>query len=152
MPHILEADPVISGSAVSELCSLLHPRTAVSRSLAVVRAYVDESADEKKRFAYAVAGLVGTEDAWLGLELLWQDRTSGLREAFHMNECETFHGQFEGWDVPRKTALISDLVRIINESGLYIFFGSSVDISIFKSVFPDEPDDALYFMCFRHCV
>jgi hypothetical protein len=117
----------------------------------VVKAYVDESADEKKRYAYAVAGLIGSEERWLGLEILWQSRTADLKEAFHMNECETFHGEFKDWDVPKKEALITDLTAIIRDSNLY-GFGASVDIPMFRSVFPNEPNDALYFLCFRHVI
>jgi hypothetical protein len=131
--------------------SLLHPSVSLRGALGVVRAYVDESADERKRYAYAVAGLIGSEEQWLGLELLWEDRTADLKNAFHMNECETFHGEFEGWDVSKKQSLITDLTGIIRDSKLY-GFGSSVDIPTFHSVFPDEPKDALYFLCFRHVI
>ena len=41
----------------------------LGRDLGVVRAYVAESTDEKKLFAYAVAELIGSEEQWLGLEL-----------------------------------------------------------------------------------
>ena len=44
-------------------------RSSLGRDLGVVRAYVDESTDEKKRFAYAVAELIGSEEQWQGLEL-----------------------------------------------------------------------------------
>ncbi len=68
-----------------------------------------------------------------------------------MTECETFQGQFKDWKPDQKVSLITDLTNIINSVKLY-GFGSSVDIPLFRTVFPGEPEEALYFLCFRHCV
>src|ERR1022692_3721906 len=105
------------------------------RVTAVLRAYLDESSDDKKKLAYAVAGLIANDNEWLKFEMLWQDATYCLRETFHMSECECFQGQFEDWTPDDKAQLIKALTRAVTVPRLE-GFGSSVDVGIFRSVFP----------------
>ena len=67
------------------------PRT--TRRIAIVLlVFGDESADETKERAFAVAGVVGSEQQWASLETQWIARCAGV--PFHAKECDSNHGDF----------------------------------------------------------
>lgn len=54
--------------------------------------YGDESLDETQSRVCAVAGLVGTEEAWSALEVKWKTLHGEI--PFHGNDCESDHGDY----------------------------------------------------------
>jgi hypothetical protein len=146
----IAAEKQAGRSQVTDVAGLLHPRSSQLRQMAMLRAYLDESTDSKRERVFAIAGYLGTEEEWLKLENAWKEATRGL-ECFHMAECESQVGEFEEWPKEKCIELVTALVTILLERELYGVC-SAIMIDDFKRVFPDEPLDTLYYLCFQHCV
>lgn len=127
----------------------LHPTDSEREDIWVVaRVYLDESADEKRERFFAVGGFVGVDLYWDTLELLWIDRTRGLKEPFHSAECECGHGQFKGWPKPDRDQLIADLVTIVRQSKIG-GVGFFCPIPAYAEVFNSYGEYDAYYFCLK---
>ena len=95
--------------------------------MAVLKAYLDDSGDEKDRRqhdAVAIAGYLATAEAWQTFEARWQEVLRDHRIYWlHMKEFEACVGQFASWkgDEARRDALIRDACAAIKAAGLHGF-------------------------------
>jgi hypothetical protein len=104
--------------------------------------YGDESADEKKVRAFAVAALAGEEKAWAPAEAEWLERTGG--EVFHAAEFESARGVTDPAEKQARLDTYRDLVQIIARSGLR-GHGVGLDLVSMRKWFPELLLDAAYF-------
>ncbi len=98
-------------------------------------AYGDESMDETKQRVCAVAGLIGTEEQWNGLEWKWTQRTNGV--PFHGNDCDSDQGDYESRPHWENKALYRDLTILLANSGL-AGYGQAIDLMAKNTVFPES--------------
>lgn len=125
-----------------------------------LRAYFDESADGMQSRIFAVAGWVGWEGDWLLIEPQWSEILAAVGiKTFHMKDCESHWGEFRGWTPEQKVKLVSDLIGLIERSGVpphgLVGFWSGVDIRDYDALVRGRPlpwEDDPYFLCFLHCV
>jgi hypothetical protein len=107
--------------------------------------YGDESLDGTQSRVCAVAGVIGTEEVWRELEPKWVERNSGL--PFHATDCESGHGDYEGWDHDRRKTLYTDLTILIAESGIG-GYASAQDLAAQRKAFPSPYEPPLYYQGF----
>ena len=100
-----------------------------------LKVFGDESTDETRSRAFAVAGVVGRENEWKAAEEEWLHRTGGA--IFHAADCE-HSGNLE---------LYKDLTQIIARSRLAAR-AVSVDLIVFRELFPDTSTAGVYYLCF----
>jgi hypothetical protein len=101
------------------------PRPKDSSFMAILKGYFDESACP---FATAVAGYIGTNDAWVNFEERWDGVLTRFRlPYFHMKEFFKDDGPFARFktNVTEKDDLFRSLVEVMRDSKLR-GFGSSV--------------------------
>jgi len=110
--------------------------------------YGDESSDEQKQRVFAVAGVIGTEEMWEGLEAQWLARTEGI--PFHANNCDCDRGEYATRPHAENKALYRDLTILLANSGMG-GWGYAMDLAAQRQVFPDGPD-ILYYRCFIEVV
>jgi hypothetical protein len=103
--------------------------------------YGDESADETKHRVFAVAGLIGDEARWEGLENAWKTRIGGT--PFHANDCDSDHGDYEATSHLENKCLYKDLSILLAESGVG-GWAFAIDLIAQRNVFPDAPDISYY--------
>ncbi|HTV09086.1 MAG TPA: DUF3800 domain-containing protein [Candidatus Aquilonibacter sp.] len=115
----------------------------------MIYVYGDESMDEKKEIACAVAAIVGTKEQWEAIESKWLERTKGI--PFHANNCDSDQGDYKNIPHQENKALYRDLTIMLAESGLR-GFGSVVDLAAQAKAFPlANPLDLsnrTYYKCF----
>ncbi len=111
-------------------------------------AYGDESMDETKQRVCAVAGLIGTEEQWNGLEWKWTQRTNGV--PFHGNDCDSDQGDYESRPHWENKALYRDLTILLANSGL-AGYGQAIDLMAKNTVFP-ESEDLAYYTAFQRVI
>jgi hypothetical protein len=81
--------------------------------------------------------------------MFWSSATKGLTEPFRSTDCETQHGQFEGWQKADCDALMKSLVRAILSA--YVFgVGSIVPVEDYRAMFPDAGEYDPYFLALKH--
>jgi hypothetical protein len=119
------------------------------RSNVVVLIYGDESADETKERVFAVAGVVGYEEAWASLEEKWRARCGGI--PFHANDCESNRGDFEGFPDPENKRRYREFTTLLADSGLG-GYGIALDLMARHEVFPDIPPTQDYYKCFLELI
>jgi hypothetical protein len=107
--------------------------------------YGDESLDGNQSRVCAVAGVIGTEEMWRGLEPRWVERNRGV--PFHAADCEPAHGDYEGRDKSETKALYRDLTILLAESGLG-GFASAQDLTAQRKAFPSPYEPPLYYQGF----
>jgi hypothetical protein len=103
--------------------------------------YGDDSADEKRKRACAVAVIIGTEELWRQFEPQWIDRTNGI--PFHARDCESNQGDYKGFSHQHNKELYKDLAIMMASSGL-IGRAIAIDLIAQRSIFPEAPDIAYY--------
>jgi hypothetical protein len=108
----------------------------------------DESSDETKQRVFSVGGVIGPEELWNELEVKWVSRTKGI--PFHAKECDSDQGDYPEIDHDANKALYKDLTILLAESGLG-GYGSSIDLSAQRRVFPGAHEFA-YYRCFVEVV
>ena len=116
--------------------------------MATLHAYFDDSADSRHEEYQAVGGLVGSSGQFDILDILWADATTNLSEPFHATDCETQHGQFEGWDKAACDALMKRLVAVIRKTDLH-GVGFIVPVQEYRTVFPRSEGFDPYFLALR---
>ena len=110
----------------------------------------DESADETKQRVFAVAALIGSEEAWDALVNKWHERTGG--KEFHAAECETEYANDPDLEKHKQNLLLyADLTQLIVSSGLH-GVGVALDLASQRESFPGMAEDFGYYHCFMHVV
>ena len=113
----------------------------------VLFAYGDESMDETCQRVCAVAGIIGSEEAWSHLESCWVAANDGV--PFHAKDCETDQGNYapkanENCDQKHKANqdLYKVLTILLCDSGL-VGFAATANLIAERQHYPNVP--ALYF-------
>jgi hypothetical protein len=108
----------------------------------MILVYGDESMDETKQRVCALAGVVGSGDAWRDLEAKWITRTGDI--PFHANDCESDHGDYKGDERHQENQdLYRDLTILLAESGLW-GIGVALDLAALRMALPNATDIAYY--------
>ena len=114
-------------------------------------AYIDESAGRYKTFALGCAIAKGTEWTWIKRD--WKKclerKNRELKRAgrkcisrYHASDCESFHGDFEGWNVAEKRPFVAELLSIINKYHVHIL-GITLDRAELLEVYPEIKAESL---------
>jgi hypothetical protein len=114
--------------------------------VAMLCVYGDESHDELEQRVYAVAGLMGTQEEWDRIKLIWIARTGG--KPFHAVDCESDQRDYR--DIPHEDnqKLYIYLVNILAESALE-GYGMDLDIEAYRTY---HGGNLLYLHCFERVV
>lgn len=85
------------------------------KPLAVLQAFVDDSATDDGEQRLFLAGYIHTADKWILFSDAWKEalQLNPPIEYFKMSEANSLKGQFWGWSVPDKDAKILALARVI---------------------------------------
>jgi len=119
-----------------------------------LRAAVDESADGEKKVAYGVGGLFGDQADWLRFERYWKpykDEMESRGVVFHATDCESQRGAFREWEKADCDRMMVGMANAIIDSKLY-YVHTAVKLPDFYSLFPDDRDRSLYYLCFTTIV
>src|ERR1700722_5592451 len=121
------------------------PFGARERSLVVLRAYMDESADKGQKAVFAVGAIIGTDEKWDWLIPEW-DKVLKLAKIkyFKASECLAVDGEFRKyrtakWKPPtisekkKALAVYDSLLKIIIESRSTAI-GVAVDMKAFREI------------------
>jgi hypothetical protein len=121
--------------------------------VATIRAYFDDSSDDKRQRFATVGGLIGHPLSWERFDSLWATATYGLSGPFHATDCDTNppRGVFKGWTKERADALMKRLVKVILESRM-MGLGTVVPIPEYHQAFPDAQEHDPYLLALRHTV
>ena len=111
--------------------------------------YADDSSDEKCERIFAIAGVIGTQEEWDKLEIVWKKRTKG--EIFHAVDVETDKGEFKDNSHKENKKLYKDLTQIIVKSKL-MGFVVAMDLEGHSVYFPDTLEDMPYYHCFERTI
>jgi hypothetical protein len=72
--------------------------------------------------------------------------------AFHAVDFYAKQGEFQGWDQPRSTAFVRELIQIIHRFDVYGFH-AAVKIADFRVAFPSAVQpNAPHMLCMRACI
>jgi hypothetical protein len=123
-------------------------------------AYFDESTDSMQSRIFAVAGWTGWECDWRRIEPLWNETLAAAAiRVFHMKDCESHWGEFRGWSPTQKIQLVSDLITLIENTGMpprgLVGFWSGLNLRDYDELVRGKPlpwEDDPYFLCFLHCL
>ena len=114
--------------------------------------YGDESLDETRSRVCAVAGLVGTEDAWCKLAEKWTALHCGI--PFHAKDCDSNWGDYapkEGEDADTKNkankTLYKESIRLLANSEIG-GFASAYDLAAQREAFPPPYGPPVYYQPF----
>jgi hypothetical protein len=117
---------------------------------AVIKAYFDDSSDDRRSKYIAVGGFVSPisyqqdpsspRSALDHLELLWLMATTKLKEPFRSTNCETRNGEFKDWDRQDCNALMRELTSLLVNAPI-VAFGIVVPVQEFRLVFPSLKGD-----------
>jgi len=109
---------------VLEFAHSVHARANLWKALAMLNAYFDESGTDGP--ITAIAGLVGTADAWSSLETQWVNALSRVAGRpiswFHMTDCLAGDKQFAGISTAERGALIAYLTGISAEHDVHVIW------------------------------
>jgi hypothetical protein len=92
--------------------------------------YGDESHDELEQRVYAVAGLMGTQEEWDRVKLIWVARTG--EKPFHAVDCESDQGDYRGLPHEDNQKLYVDLLNILAESAIE-GYGMDLEIGAYRA-------------------
>ncbi len=110
----------------------------------VVRAYIDESAGQHQTFALGCAIAKGTDWTWINRDWKrclerknWELKRAGRKciSRYHASDCESRHGEFEGWSIAEKKLFIAELLSILNRFHIHIL-GITLDRAELSETYP----------------
>jgi hypothetical protein len=116
-----------------------------------LRAYFDDSGDEKHQRFAAIGGLIAGSRPWTVFDTHWSVATYDLKGPFHATDCEARRGVFAGWSLEQSNAMMKKLVGIIRLSRV-MTFGAIVPIPDYRAVFPNSDPDDPYFLAFKQAI
>ena len=114
--------------------------------------YGDESYDEHRQRAFAVAGLIGSDTDWKAIEGAWVARTGG--KAFHSATCESeFVNDLDPQRHKDNLKLYADLAKLLAGSNL-MGFGATLDMKGWREALAPAQSDknSAYYKCFSEVV
>jgi hypothetical protein len=108
-----------AGGYLGHLVEAIFRGKGGSHPLAFLEAYADEGGIHKQAELFCFGGLVGPADDWLNIQTEWRKAlvAYGLDPdivSFHMTDCVSGHGHFEGMPREDRAALVERLVGIIS--------------------------------------
>lgn len=124
--------------------------------------YFDESGNDERSKAFCVGGYIADSRTWFDLGRHWKRTLDEFDvSCFHATDCLAGRKAFQGWDETRKTALMTELISVINS-----FDVAGVAAGILKhdheaSVqrkehevlgLPARQWKNPYFLCFETCI
>jgi len=97
--------------------------------------YLDESGHASRHPIVAVAGFLGTAEAWSDFPARWNGILSshGVVPPFHMTDFEAKKAQFRGWDETRRRALLAPLMDEITARPLCMI-GTALAVDRFNAL------------------
>jgi hypothetical protein len=107
--------------------------------------YGDESHDEDSSRIFAVAGVFGNDQEWVGLKTAWSARTVG--RVFHAADCDSDQGDFAKTSHEENKRLYADLTNILAKSNL-LGYGAALSLADYGAVFPTPFENIPYYLCF----
>jgi hypothetical protein len=142
---------------IAELADWLHQSSSTWKSMALLRAYFDESGTHGSTIT-AIGGYVATSDTWDLLEKAWREEIAlfadmGLK-SFHMSECISGTGQYERISFFHRHAHIKRMSEILRDADVQAI-GVWVDNNDWAEM--NEPEllaafPKPYNLCFDHMV
>jgi hypothetical protein len=141
----MEYNPMCACLSIRELASITESRIFAM----LIRAYVDDSADETQERAVVAGAYVGFFGQWNRLQEKWRKRLKreGI-DYFHATEYYSFQGLFAKFKDPVRypkpkgseaaKALLSDLETIISKSGI-MGIAVCVDMKAYTDIRETEP-------------
>ena len=114
----------------------------------MLKAYGDESYDDKNNRVFAVASLFGNERQWGKLEEKWSALTNGI--VFHASDCESDQRDFaesKGRTHEQNQTLYRRLTTLLCESGV-LGYGVALDRISQRKYMPDLLPESAYYKCF----
>lgn len=109
----------------------------------------DESADETGARVFAVAGVIGRQEEWGELGKAWLKRTGG--KIFHASDCDSDKGEFANTGHENNKRLYKDLTTLLASTKL-MGHGVAINLTGYKSNFPDVLEESAYMMCFTRII
>jgi len=109
----------------------------------------DESADEKEQRVFAVSGIIGTQEEWDTLEIVWSDRTKGI--PFHAAECEANRGPYKGNTHQENLRLYADLIKILVRTNM-VGYAVVDDLKAHRKFFHNTPKFSPYHVGFQKVI
>jgi hypothetical protein len=103
---------------------------------------------------FAMAGYVADQAMWELFDRLWVHRLAKYSiDHFHMKDFAHRKGHFDGWEEPRRVALMSDLLEVIT-AGPLTAIGACLRIANFQALNPEIQQRfvAPYLCCFQEMV
>ena len=100
----------------ADLIRCVHDFSRGTPTVAVFRAYIDETANTEDTF-FIVGGFVGHDDAWRSLEPKWLAALPPYLDYFHATDCFSGGGQFKEnhIDIPERIQLLDALTDLVAE-------------------------------------
>jgi len=116
--------------SIADLAQWLHPRDAVWRPMALLRAYFDESGINADAPVTTIAGFVGGEAAWSKVEAVWapvlgEYGDKGVK-TFHMTDALGQDREFSAIDKPNLNYILTQLSKALGDSEVSSIFSGVV--------------------------
>lgn len=111
--------------------------------------YGDESMDEQRERIFAIGVLIGTQEQWDLLELIWKDITKG--KIFHASDCECGYGDYKGIDPEERLNEFKNLTQLLVLSKIK-GLGLVMDLDAYHTLFPDSDETWPYMRCFSRLI
>lgn len=143
----------IVDSPVARLSSIVFPRAARERNMAMYSAYFDESTGNDSP-VYVVAGFLSRDAQWVEFEREWNELLLGFGiSSFHTQHFVKHKTQFLGWDEPKRQMLMAALLAIIQRRA-QLGFAAVVHAKDFRDVFQGRDRmeiGSVYKLCCLSC-
>jgi hypothetical protein len=148
-PVVSEAENTWTEPSSEQIAKVRQERKRRYRAI-VLNVFGDESHDEKKQRVFAVGGLIGREEEWDALGVIWNERTGG--KPFHAADCESDRGDYKGIEHHENLRLYADLARMLAKRTRLLGFGVAIDLVEYRRIFAGLPEDQPYYLCFHDVV
>jgi len=136
---------VLKNIGIEEIRQARKKRLVIS----MLTVYGDDSSDARGVRTFSVAGILGTQDEWDALKLVWVKRTGG--KIFHATDCESGHGEYKDIPYDERFKEYKDLTKILAQTKM-IGLGFAMDIDGYKTFMPDPHENGPYYHCFSGVV
>jgi hypothetical protein len=113
----------------------------------MITVYGDDSSDDQQKRSFAVAALVGKQEAWDSLELHWKEKIGGVQ--YHATDCLGGYGVYRGWSKTKRYSLHNDLTRLITAFPI-VGHACVIDLPSFAEVFHGVTRTDRFLYCFAH--